>query len=230
MAAFIGSVERAVKDADKRNEKLVELKRLKVEIENKIVSLEEGLKDNSLNDDFSTMRSDLAKALALHFREAIFDNLLPFYGVAPLFGLNPQVPVPCDARPMDELGMRMVTTEPSRDIKRYSMCTVMFGIWTGILKLDDDHPVFPYKDEYENMDIDTMRYEKMKPLIKFLIEGSVAKQLPTWMTRSSDYIQEYHRRGGHSNKAVSWRLLVDYMKNGTCSTEKGNYKHTQKIF
>ena len=221
MAAFIGSVDRAVKDVDKKSEKLDKLKRLREETEKKIVAVEEGLKDVSLNTDFCNMRSDLAKALVLHFREAISDDLLPFYGVAPLFGLNPQVPVPSDARPMAGLGMRMVTTEPSSDIKRCSMSTVMFGIWTGILKLTDDHPVFPYKDEYENMDFDKRRYEMMKPLMKYLVEGSVAKQFPTWMTRSSGYVEKYVRRGGKSNKTVNWQLLVDYMKNGTCSAEKG---------
>ena len=117
--------------------------------------------------------------------------------------------------------MRMVMTEPSRDKKRFSKCNVMFGIWVGLLNLDDDHPVFPYKDEYKNMDINTMRYENMKPLINYLIEGSVSKQFPTWMTRSSGFVQEYHRRGG--TKTVNWQLLVDYMKKGTCSTEKGEH-------
>ena len=137
-------------------------------------------------------------------------DLLPFYGVAPLFGLNPQVPIPVDVQPIPDMGMTMVTLEPSRDVQKYSMCTVMGGIWRGVLLLDDDHPVFWYDDD------DSDRTRKL--LAKFLEEGSIEERFPDWLTRTSGYVKEYQRRRG---KGIRWQTLTDYMKHGTCSPDRG---------
>ena len=143
-AAFIENIETDVGHVDQITESLDELKRQREEIDKKINLAE---KSRAEIEDFRTLRTKLAKAVSWHFKDCTFLDLLPFYGVAPLFGLNPQVPIPVDVQPIPDMGMTMVTLEPSRDVQKYSMCTVMGGIWRGVLLLDDDHPVFWYDDD-----------------------------------------------------------------------------------
>ena len=87
----------------------------------------------------------------------------------------------------------------------------MGGIWRGVLFLDDDHPVFGYEEGN--------RDKTSELLAEFLVKGSIEERFPDWLTRATGYVKEYQRRRGGTG--IEWQTLTDYMKNGTCSPNRG---------
>ena len=200
MAAFVKALDKKSKG---QNGKLQRLEDLKKEVK----TLE---KDIESDTDFNTMRTELAMAVSKHFKSQLFEDFLPFYGVAPLFGLNPQIGYPVDVREIEGLGKTMVTMEQSRSVKEFALATVMLGIWRGMVYLTEDHPGFT-----EGV-VETMA--------KVLEDDSMESKFPEWMTRESGYVLEYRRRQKARSEVNNWKLLTDFMMNGTCATTKGDLK------
>jgi hypothetical protein len=158
--------------------------------------------------EYNILRKDLASDIAKHFKDSVFDEFFPFYGVAPLFGILPQIRFPVEVQHVEGRGKIPVNVELIRDVMNYSMASVVAGIWKGIIYLTDDHPGFTEGT--------------LETLAMFLEEGNPAKQFSEWITqrgRISNYDHEYQKRGG----SEAWKLLDDYMTNGTCPPEKSGY-------